>query len=75
MYNETTVIRVCEVIDLKFEVKLDFQGHLEAAMDMEVMKMAFRLICTLISRYLRSLSSILRSNLASEAVWRWQWPK
>ena len=30
-----------EVTDLKFEVKFDLRGHLEAAMASEVMKMAF----------------------------------
>ena len=36
------VIIVCEVTDLKFEVKFDLRGHLEAAVASEVMKMAFR---------------------------------
>ena len=42
MYYKTTVIRVCEVTDLKSEVKFDLWGHLEAAMASEVMKIAFR---------------------------------
>ena len=42
MYYKTTVIRVFEVTDLKFEVKYDLRGHLEAAMASEVMKIAFR---------------------------------
>ena len=42
MYYKTTVIRVCEVTDPKSEVKLDLRGHLEAAMALEVMKMAYR---------------------------------
>ena len=41
MYYKTTVIRVCEVTDLKSEVKFDLRGHLEAAMASEVMEMAF----------------------------------
>ena len=40
MYNKTTVIRVCEVTDLKSEVKFDLWG--QAAMASEVMKIAFR---------------------------------
>ena len=42
MYYKTTEIRVCEVLDLKSEVKFDLQGHLEVEMALEVMKMAFR---------------------------------
>ena len=42
MYYKATVIRVCEVPDLKSKVKLDLRGHLEAAMAAEIMKMAFR---------------------------------
>ena len=41
MYYKTTDIRVCEVTDLKSEVKFDLRGHLEAAMASEVMEMAF----------------------------------
>ena len=41
MYYKTTVIRVCEVSDLKSEVKFDLWGNLEAAMASEVMNMAF----------------------------------
>ena len=41
MYNKTTVIRVCEVTDLKTEVKFGLWGHLEAGMASEVMKIAF----------------------------------
>ena len=41
MYYKTTLIRVCEVTDLKSEVKFDLLGHLEAAMASEVMKIAF----------------------------------
>ena len=46
MYYKTTAIRVCEVTDLKFEVKFDYRGHLEAAMASEVMKIALEAICT-----------------------------
>ena len=42
MYYKTKEIRVCEVLDLKSEVKFDLQGHLEVEMASEVMKMAFR---------------------------------
>ena len=42
MYKKTSVLRVCEVTDLKYEGKFDLQGHLEAAMASEVMKKAFR---------------------------------
>ena len=33
---------VCEVTDLKSEVKFDLRGHLEGTMASEVMKIAFR---------------------------------
>ena len=36
------VLRVFWVTDLKSEDEFDLQGHLEAAMASEVMKMAFR---------------------------------
>ena len=42
MYNKTTVIWVCEVTDLKSEVKFVLRGHLEAAMASVVMKSASR---------------------------------
>ena len=42
MYYKVTVKRVCEVPDLKSEVKFDLWGHLEAKMASEIMKMAYR---------------------------------
>ena len=50
MYYKTTVIRVCEVTDLKSEVKFDLQGHLEAATASEVMKIVFKGIMHIDSR-------------------------
>ena len=47
MYYKTTVIRVFEVTDPKSEVKFDLQGHLEATMASEVMKIwLLDAICT-----------------------------
>ena len=41
MYYKTTVKRVCQVTSLKSEVKFDLGGCLEAAMALEVIKIAF----------------------------------
>ena len=75
MYYKTTVMRVCEVTDLKSEVKFDLRGHLEATMASKVMKIAFIGNMHLPSRVIEVTELNFEVKSEIEDIWMPEWPR
>ena len=69
------VTYVIKVSEFNSEDRCDLRGRLEAAMASEATKMAVRGNMHMDTRVVRSLSSIPRSDVTSEVVWRLPWPR
>ena len=64
-----------EVTDFKSEVRIDFRGRLEAAMESEATKMAVRSNMHMDTGVVEDADFKSEVKIDSKVVWRPQWPQ